>query len=181
MAATAKTKSFNFDDLDRGTAFLKMKTAIPPEDLAAIANQLAAKTQQLLTLRDERKEAAHDFGEQIKEVEKEQLGLLGEYQSQTREKEVQCETGYDWKAGKKYVKRLDTGEILEPVDIEEEERQMQIAGMSAIEIVAKKASEGDGETLDVDDEEEAEGDDEEEGIGEDLTSDAFDDDEDGDE
>lgn len=152
-----RTKSFNFDDLDRGTAFMKLKTPIAAEDLALIANQLAAKTQELLSLRDDRKESTHDFNERIKAVEEEQIGLLSSYQTQTREKDVQCETGYDWKSGKKYIKRLDTGEILPPVEIEEEERQMQIAGMSALEIVAKKSSEGDqGEVIDaeVDDDEE---------------------------
>lgn len=135
----AKTKSFNFDQLDRGTRFVKLRTPIDEHETAALALEAAKANREIDGLKDERKE----LNEQIKTLTEQRDDALKAVGTGFREKDVQCEVGYDWSAGKKYTRRLDTGELLsddgEPID--DDERQMQLEGLGAAEIVEKREAE----------------------------------------
>lgn len=139
----AKVKQINFDELDRGTRFVRLVTPINTEELAEVAGNLAARTDQVLTIKREKSEALTEFREQLKEAEDAQKELLGVYKTQTREVDVQCEVGYDWSKGICYTKRLDTGDIVNPAGspIPDEDRQLQLEGMDAAAILRQRAGE----------------------------------------
>lgn len=143
-------KSFDFDTLDRGTTFVKLTTPIDEHEITALAVEAAKANRDIEELETARGELNAKIKEK-REVRDEALTAVG---TGKREKEVQCEVGYDWANRKRYTRRLDTGELVNPDGdfIPDEEIQLQLEGFDAATILAQKsedeapdASEFDGE------------------------------------
>jgi hypothetical protein len=137
----ATVKQFNFDELDRGTRFVKLVTPIDEHEMSALAVEAAQASKSIDSLKDERKGLNAD----IKSLEEKRDEALKAVGTGKREKEVQCEIGYDWANGRKYTRRLDTQQLIDEngEPITDDERQMQLEGLDAKRIIAEADAEAD--------------------------------------
>jgi hypothetical protein len=129
MEADGRITSVAFESLTKATGFRKLAKKVTAEEMAASTAELVEVDRQILAAEEEKKETVKELSEGIKLLKARQADVLETIGTGERVAEVQIEEGYDWTAGKKYLRRQDTGEMLEPEEIKEVERQMMLAGL----------------------------------------------------
>lgn len=137
MEADGRITSIAFESLTRATGFRKLSKKIDAEEMAAETARLVQVDRRILEEEDAKREEMKFRGERIKGLKADQSEILETIGTGERVTEVQVEEGFDWTAGKKYVRRLDTQEILAPEEIPEIERQMMLAGIEPAQFADK--------------------------------------------
>jgi hypothetical protein len=126
-----KMKSISFESLSRATRYMAFPVELSPAEIADTTAALAAIDQTIVDVETEKAKEMRKFNGELKKLRTDHLQLLDEISKRRRDKDVQVEIGYDWKAGRKYIKRLDTNELVdvEGQSISDEERQLMLNGV----------------------------------------------------
>lgn len=128
--ATEETvRSVTFESLSGvHTRIVELPVKNTDEERIALNAELAQVDREIITVTDEKAATAKKYGEQLKELKGRQEEILEQIEGGIT-KPVHVEVGYDWAAGKKFMRRRDTGELLPEEAITDRERQLNLEGV----------------------------------------------------
>lgn len=96
------------------------------KEIFAAGKQLAGFRSKERELDDRKKRMSADLAAEDKTIQAEISKISQVVSTGEETRQVKCRWEYDWEAGKKHLRRLDTEEIIQEVDITDAEKQEEL-------------------------------------------------------
>jgi len=115
--------------------FRNLPVKLTVDEQLEVAHKMSDALRSIKDLKADKEAIGKSYTSKINIAEGEAWALREKFERGFEDRQVQCHIDYDWAEGTKTIIRVDTGEVVEVLEIPEKERQMSLLQGGKVEVI----------------------------------------------